>query len=252
MDIKICKQCGKSLPITDYYKHNNWIDTKCKYCKREYSKQYQATHSEQIKNKKRQIRIDKRKTLLDELYEKALSMGLTEVPNFPGYYADTNGNIYSTRKQGGYRREPTLMNPVPDKDGYLRVNFYRNGKRHYLFVHRVIAKTFIPNIDDLPQVNHIDGDITNNKVENLEWCTMSDNIKHRIEVLKHDNIGIPKPIVVTDKSTGTKFFFESSGICAKYLNLSKQQVLDMLSGKSKKEEWKKYNNCTIEYWEAGV
>lgn len=56
------------------------------------------------------------------------------------------------------------------------------GKR--MLVHRIVAKTFIKNPDDRPQVNHKDGDKSNNNVDNLEWCTQSQNQQHRRNVLK--------------------------------------------------------------------
>lgn len=52
---------------------------------------------------------------------------------------------------------------------------FKDGKRHYLRVHRLVAKTFIPNPDNLPEVNHKDEDKTNNSTDNLEWCTSHDN-----------------------------------------------------------------------------
>ena len=62
---------------------------------------------------------------------------------------------------------------------YLRVPLTdKNHIKKYYLVHRLVAMTFIPNEKDLPQVNHIDGNKLNNNVENLEWCTREDNIKH--------------------------------------------------------------------------
>lgn len=60
------------------------------------------------------------------------------------------------------------------KTGYYVVNL--KGKLYY--IHRLVAETFIPNFNNLPQVNHKDGNKKNNCVENLEWCTNSENIKH--------------------------------------------------------------------------
>ena len=56
-----------------------------------------------------------------------------------------------------------------DNVGYKQVNLFKNGKRYYKRVHRLVAEAFIPNDNNLPQVNHIDGDKTNNTVQNLEW-----------------------------------------------------------------------------------
>lgn len=58
-----------------------------------------------------------------------------------------------------------------------------DGIARYRYVHKLVAEAFLPNPDNLPCINHIDGDGTNNHVNNLEWCTYKDNTKHSIEVL---------------------------------------------------------------------
>jgi len=65
------------------------------------------------------------------------------------------------------------------KDGYLQVNFRMNGKAISKKVHRLIAEAFIPNPDNLPEVNHKDCNRANNNVENLEFCTRSYNRRYR-------------------------------------------------------------------------
>ena len=61
---------------------------------------------------------------------------------------------------------------------YHRVCLCRNYTRHICSVHRLVAAAFIPNPQNKPQINHIDGNKDNNCVENLEWCTNSENTKH--------------------------------------------------------------------------
>jgi len=68
-----------------------------------------------------------------------------------------------------------------DRCGYLRVRPSINGRKLGFIVHRIIAITFIPNIDNKPQVNHRDGDKTNNVCTNLEWVTNGENQNHAIE-----------------------------------------------------------------------
>lgn len=64
------------------------------------------------------------------------------------------------------------------KNGYKQVCLFENGKRHYFSVHRLVALTFIPNSENKPQVNHIDGNKLNNTVSNLEWVTNAENMQH--------------------------------------------------------------------------
>jgi hypothetical protein len=64
-------------------------------------------------------------------------------------------------------------------DGYITVILYKNYKIKALRVHRLVAEAFIPNPDNLPEVNHKDENPMNNEVSNLEWCNRSYNINYR-------------------------------------------------------------------------
>lgn len=73
---------------------------------------------------------------------------------------------------------------TPSGKGYLQYKFYEPGKRlngKTIKIHRLVAETFIPNPENKPEVNHIDGDKTNNHVSNLEWCTHVENMAHAKE-----------------------------------------------------------------------
>lgn len=71
-----------------------------------------------------------------------------------------------------------VMSPVDDKGGYLKVCLSKNKKTKNFSVHRLVAEAFLPNLLDLPQVNHIDENKENNRVENLEWVDHKENCNH--------------------------------------------------------------------------
>lgn len=72
-----------------------------------------------------------------------------------------------------------LMTPVKNKNGYLTVKLCKEGKIKAFYIHRLVAEAFIPNPDNLPQVNHKDEVKTNNHVSNLEWITIEGNLNYR-------------------------------------------------------------------------
>lgn len=87
-------------------------------------------------------------------------------------------DVVST-KYGHVRHYPERIAKVYSRPkGYLYVELSKDGKAKKVSIHRLVAEHFIPNVEDKPQVNHIDGNKVNNKVDNLEWVTASENIKH--------------------------------------------------------------------------
>lgn len=70
------------------------------------------------------------------------------------------------------------MTPHPNINGYMCVSLRRNKERIGCLVHRLVAKAFIPNPENKPQVNHKDESRNNNRVDNLEWVTEQENIDY--------------------------------------------------------------------------
>lgn len=94
------------------------------------------------------------------------------IPGYEGLYEVSNkGNVRNVRRN-------TLLRLPKNNNRYIRVSLCKNGIKTGLTVHRLVAGAFIPNPDNLPEVNHKDEDKTNNRVENLEWCDHKYNMNY--------------------------------------------------------------------------
>ena len=100
------------------------------------------------------------------------------IKGYEGLYKVTSeGNVFSVRSN-------MELSPTLDKDGYCKVSLsFKNNRKSYR-VHRLVAFAFIDNPEDKPQVNHINGIKSDNRPENLEWVTSSENLIHKYRVLK--------------------------------------------------------------------
>ena len=88
------------------------------------------------------------------------------INGYEGLYEVSDQGRVKSLKFGKER----ILKPVRTPKGYLIINLYKNGEMKSYRIHRLVAKTFIPNPDNLPEVNHKDENKENNSVQNLEWC----------------------------------------------------------------------------------
>lgn len=102
------------------------------------------------------------------------------------YEIDIFGNVYSVITTQSRRKG--IIKQQDNGKGYRRVNLYdKNGKARKYYVHRLVAKAFIPNPENKPNINHKDCNIKNNNVKNLEWCTQSENIQYSYDLGRQAN-----------------------------------------------------------------
>lgn len=94
-----------------------------------------------------------------------------DIPDFPNYQISNLGNVIN-------KTTNKVRKCIVNKCGYYQLKLNNNGKYKMFLVHRLVAQAFIPNSDNLLEVNHIDCNKQNNCVDNLEWCTRSKNILH--------------------------------------------------------------------------
>lgn len=97
------------------------------------------------------------------------------------------GNVRRNSSAPYKHRNKTCVQPYTNNKGYSCIHMYKNSKMHKFQIHRLIAISFITNPNNLPEVNHIDGNILNNSISNLEWCTHQYNMQHAWDTGLHTN-----------------------------------------------------------------
>lgn len=104
-----------------------------------------------------------------------------KIEDFPNYEVSDCGSVRmapDAPMMKGHKSSTLELKPLVKRNGYYEVCLYRNGERKYVLVHRLVAKAFIENPNNLPQVNHKDENKLNNSVSNLEWCDGSYNARY--------------------------------------------------------------------------
>ena len=114
------------------------------------------------------------------------------IKDYPNYEVSNLGRVralkYYSNVTKKYYDRILVLKVKTNRWGYNFVGISNRNGRKSKIVHRLVAETFIPNVNGLREVNHIDGNKQNNRVENLEWCTRSQNLKHAYK------LGLKKPI----------------------------------------------------------
>lgn len=142
--------------------------------------------------------------------------------------------LYEISDNGNVRNVVTnkVLSQRGNGNGYIRIELWKDGKGCKFYVHRLVANAFIDNPNGKPEVNHIDGNRGNNKVDNLEWVTSSENTRHAIrnrQLIAWNNE--PKAIVATSIKNGETITFET--ISQAERELGTRHIVDVLKGRRK-------------------
>ena len=202
-----------------------------------------------IKRKIRELRIARPNHILDledEIW--------ADIPGYEGYYQVSNkGRVKSLPRWIHYSDgrvyfyDSVVLKQKHDHGGYCMVELTINSNLATHKVHRLVANAFIPNPNNLPQVNHKDENKDNNAVENLEWCDQdyNNNYGTRLERLKNiitEKYGIP--VVFTNINTGEKIYSPSIKNGAIQLGLDPRSVQRCLKNEP---YFKTVKGYTVEY-----
>lgn len=151
-----------------------------------------------------------------------------QIKDYPNYYITTLGRVWSTHTN-------KWLKPIEQIRGAHKRLYVSLGKGNKCYIHRLVAETFIPNPNNLPEVDHKDTNGLNNAVNNLQWCTHDTNMANEITMNAiKQNTGYY--IELEEIATGKKFigYDEASN----YSGLSKQALLNHVKGRVKKPRWR--------------
>lgn len=137
--------------------------------------------------------------------------------------------------------------------GYIPENYYPsiklkvNGKSKIYKIHRILAEHFIPNPNNYKYVNHIDGNKNNYSIENLEWVTSSQNIKHAFDTKLRKSVGTPKSMDLLDSTNTIIKVFPSVKDAAKYVGCTDRTISEHMKNKLRKNNTILIKNNILRY-----
>lgn len=162
---------------------------------------------------------------------------------------------YTIREDGQVRnRFGRVIKPQKSNNGYLRVELWSDGHGRKYLVHRLLAQAFIPNQKGKPQVNHIDGDKSNNALNNLEWVTQSENQRHAYKMGLQVGYRKPMPLSESHKKAlcGSRWNGEKRVYIAHGLRFSTPEAAADHFGISRQTVYNRSASDNFPEWEIEV
>jgi len=151
--------------------------------------------------------------------------------------------LYSVSIFGEIKNNKTdKLKPLRLKNGYPYIGLYvkegdKPARKKWFFVHRLVAMAFIPNLDDLPQINHKDGIKDNNFIDNLEWVSRLDNIRHAIRTgLSDPKMFRVRPVYQYDLSGNFIREWQSGRFAARELGIDETIISKTLLERNKRKQ----------------
>jgi len=135
--------------------------------------------------------------------------------------------------KGTYVRKGRFLKQRDNGRGYMRSAFTVGGKTKSRYVHRIIAKTFLSNPDNLPEVNHRDNNPLNNNVSNLEWCSHEYNVAYREKYGKPSAEVSGRPVYAVNLETLEILRFESQSEAGRVLEVTQGNISGVVKGRYK-------------------
>ena len=192
-----------------------------------YKKLHLVSLEERASQRKKDNKVEKRKKQEQENLKFIKENELVEHPKFKGYYGRKDSRVFSNSGSYGAIRE---LKPIYQKynNGYYMLHLWIDKKRVQISWHQFIAQIFIPNPNNLREINHIDENKGNCRVSNLEWSTRVDNINHSIPS-RQSRKGIE--YIVENFNTGEKYKINNISKWCRDNNVNRRSFYNCVLGK---------------------
>lgn len=163
-----------------------------------------------------------------------------EIKDFPGYSVTDDGKVISYKY-----KTPRIMKTWYQKSGYENIKLCKNNQTYHFLIHRLVAEAFIPNPNNFPEVNHINKNRQDNRVENLEWSDRVDNVYDSYSTMSPIR-NFRECILMTEDESKIIKEFQSIATAARYASenfgCSESGLIRNHKSKGYKIEYKKCND----------